>query len=145
MQTIIKLLAIVIGSVVLLVARPAEAQDAVAQQAAEDIVRSLAAGQFKDVWNQKVSKFLKDRVSEDVFLANMAMGRPQLGKLVSLKLVSSNRLSKDPATGFEGDIFFVVFRNAYAAGEFYEHVAVVKDADGKYRFSGINGAPVPKQ
>jgi hypothetical protein len=120
------------------------AQEAVAQKVAEDILRGLSAGTFKTIWDQKVSKFFKDRVTENLFLSNMAMSRPMLGKLQSLQYVSTQHLNKDPQTGFEGDIYFVVFRTNYTSGDFFEHVAVVKDADGQYRFSGINGAPVPK-
>jgi hypothetical protein len=54
---------------------------AVSAMAAEDILRSLSAGQFVGVWNQKVSKFWKDRYTDDVFLSSMAQGRPGLGRL----------------------------------------------------------------
>ena len=129
---------------ILLWSLPVQAQESAAQKAAEEILRSMSDGKFKQIWDNKVSKFFKDRTTENVFLANMAMGRPQLGKLLSLQRVSTQHLNQDPGSGFQGDIYFVLFRSAYTNGEFFEHIAVVKDADGEYRLSGINGAPVPK-
>lgn len=131
--------------VLALLSLPSSAQESAAQKSAMEILQSLGKGEFKGVWDDKVSKFLKDRVPEDVFLANMSMGRPSLGALQDVRLVSSQHLNKDPASGYEGDIYFLIFRTTYSTGQYFEHVAVVKDADGEYRFSGISGAPVPQQ
>jgi hypothetical protein len=120
------------------------AQDADAQASAEDFLRSLSVGQFNLVWDQKVSVWLKGRMTRDAFVANMAISRPQLGKLLDIKYVAITHLEQDQATGYRGDIYSIVFRDAYGVGEFYENVWVVKDPDGKYRFSGLYGAAVPK-
>jgi hypothetical protein len=128
-----------------LLSLPSGAQESEAQKSAMEILRSFSNGEFKGVWDGKVSKFLKDRVPEDVFLANMSMGRPSLGVLQDAKLVSSQHLKKDPVSGYEGDIYFLIFRTTYTTGQYFEHVAVVRDVDGEYRFSGIAGAPVPQQ
>jgi hypothetical protein len=125
-------------------AQPAAASENAAQKAAEDILQSLSNGEFKTVWDKKVSRFIKDRTSEDAFLSNMSMGRPTLGKLQSFTLVSREHASRDPASGFIGDIYSMTFRSKYPTGEFYERIVVLKEADGAYRLSGIGGSPVPK-
>jgi hypothetical protein len=121
------------------------AQEAVAQKAAEDILRSFDNGQFKTVWDQKVSQYVKERTSEDVFLSSMSIGRPALGKLIDLTSVGRDHFSRDPTTGYEGDIYGITFRSKYTSGEFYERVVVVKDADGIYKLANISGSPVPKK
>jgi hypothetical protein len=131
-------------SMLLFCAKPAVAQEAAAKQAAEDVLRSLADGQFKTVWDQKVSKVFKDRTSENLFLANMSIGRPQLGKLLSLTSVSVEYAKEDPQTGYKGDIYAVTFRSKYTVGEFFERIVVVMDVDGKYKLAGIFGSPVPR-
>jgi hypothetical protein len=143
MRRAVFLLAIVAQCSALLLSKPALTQEAAAQQAAEDVVRTLAAGHYKTVWDQKTSKWLKDRWTEDGFLSFMAAGRPQLGNLLSLKYVTTAHYDKDPSTGYEGDIYSVTFRDKYSTGEYYEYVIVIKDVDGQYRFSGLNGALVP--
>ena len=144
MRRAVLFLAIVVQCSVLLNIKPAHTQEAAAQKVAEDVVRTLAAGQYKTLWDQKTSNWLKGRSTEDSFLSYMAGSRPQLGKLLTLKYVQTTHFNKDASTGYEGDIYTVTFRDAYSIGEFYEYVTVLKDVDGQYRFSGINGAPVPK-
>lgn len=125
-------------------ATPALAQQDKAQSAAESILKSLAAGQYRLVWDQQTSQWFRTHATEEQFLANMSMGRPQLGTLQKLSLVSMDHTNKDPVTGFEGDIYAVTFHSKYTAGEFYERVVVLKEADGVYRLAGIFGSPVPK-
>lgn len=120
------------------------AQDDSAQKAAEDIIRTLGAGQYKGIWDHKVSKWLQDRTTEDTFLASMSMARPALGLFKNLKLISSQHQNRDQATGFVGDIYNILYRTTYSTGEYYEQIYVVKDNDGEYRFAGIYGAPVPQ-
>jgi hypothetical protein len=125
-------------------ASQAAAWAAWAAWAAEDILRHLNAGQFVGVWKHKVSKSWKDQYTEDFFLSSMAQGRPMLGRLQDIKLVSNQHTNINPMTGFAGDMYFVTFRNTYSVGEFYETVAVVRDDDGIFRCSGITGAPRAK-
>lgn len=144
MRRVVLFLAIVAQCSALLISKPALTQEAAAQKAAEDVVHTLAAGQYKTLWDQKTSKWLQGRSTEDSFLSYMAGSRPQLGKLLNLKYVQTTHFDKDFSSGYEGDIYTVTFRDTYSSGEFYEYVTVLKDVDGQYRFSGINGAPVPK-
>ena len=133
---------LLVGSMSCSAQTPAASETA-AQKAAEDILQSLSAGDFRTTWDKKVSKFIKDRTSEDAFLSNMSIGRPALGKLQSFTLVSREHASQDPASGFIGDIYSITFRSKYPTGEFYERIVVLKEADGVYRLSGISGSPVP--
>lgn len=122
----------------------AVAQQSDAERAAEKIINDLAAGDYREVWDDQVSMFFKQYVLEDTFLSNMAMVRPQLGELLRIKIFKTEHLDRDPVSGYRGDIYFVTFRNSYATGEFYEGVAVILEEDGLYRMSGFGGAPVPQ-
>jgi hypothetical protein len=144
MRRAVWFLATVVYCSALLISKPALAQEAAAQKAGEDILRALAAGQFKTVWDQKTSTWLKGRSTEDGFLSYMVGSRPQLGKLLTVRYVQTTHFDKDVSSGYEGDIYTITFRCTYSAGEFYEYVTVLKDVDGQYRFSGLHGAPVPK-
>jgi len=116
----------------------------VAQQSGEDIVKALGQQKYKLVWDEKVSQWFKKQVTEDGFLANMSMGRAQLGSMQSTSLVSSEYASTDPSSGFRGDIYALTFRSKYANGELYERIVVIKDIDGQFKLSGIFASPVPK-
>jgi uncharacterized protein DUF4019 len=144
MRRAVWFLATAVCCLALLISKPALAQEAAAQKASEDILRTIAAGQYKTVWDQKTSKWLKGRSTEDGFLSYMAGNRPAFGKLANLKYVQTTHFDKDPSTGHEGDIYTITFRCAYSAGEFYEYVSVLKDDDGQYRFYGLYSAAVPK-
>jgi hypothetical protein len=145
MFSFMRILVIAIFSLsMLLAAKPALTQEAAALTAAENILRDLGTGKILDVWEHRVSKFTKDRMPKDAFLAQMSMARTQLGDFVEQKLVSTQHADRDPQSGFVGDIYFVMFRATYSAGEYFVSVAVVKDNDGEYRYSGIFGSPVPK-
>ena len=122
----------------------AQSGQVAAEKAAREIVQALAEQKYKLVWEEKVSGWFKKQVTQDAFLSNMSMGRVQLVSLQSSALVSSEHASRDPTTGYEGDIYAFVFRDKYSVGEFYERIVVTKDADGQYRLSGIFGSPVPK-
>lgn len=144
MRRAVWFLATVVYCSALLITKPALAQEAEAQKAGEDILRAVAAGQYKTVWDQKTSKRLKERTTEDGFLSYMAGYRPQYGKLLNVKYVQTTHFDKDTSTGVEGDIYTIIFRCVYSAGEFYDYVTVIKDVDGQYRFFGLNSAFVPK-
>lgn len=121
------------------------AQEAAAVPAAEDILRSFATGKIQDVWDHKTSNYIQKLMTEQAFLSQMSLSHAQLGALSDVKLVSTQHMDHDPGTGQKGDIYLVVFRTVYVAGEFYVQIAVVKDNDGVYRYAGIYGSPVPKQ
>jgi hypothetical protein len=123
----------------------ARAQEANAQEAAESILRSLSNQEYRGVWDKKTSEWAHKNWSQDVFLSNMSMGRPQLGTLQGMQVIGREHVTKDPATGFEGDIYAITFKNRYSFGEFYERIVVIKDSDGQYRLSGISGSPVPSK
>ena len=124
---------------------PLLAQESDAQAAAENILRSLASQKFNYVWNNLTSDWAHKNWAPDAFLANMAMTRPALGELKDLSVVGREHISHDQTTNVDGDIYAITFRSTYSTGSFYERVVVIKDNDGKYRFSGIFGAPVPNQ
>lgn len=126
---------------------PANAQhpDAkIAVNAAEGILKNFAVNQYKQVWSQQTSKFFKDRMKESEFITGISFQRSSLGTLNSHKIEDVKYFSRDPSSGFQGDIFAVMFRTNYNAGEFLEQIVVVKDADGTYRMSGFHGVPAPK-
>lgn len=122
----------------------AVSQQAEAEKSAVEIMKMIGQQKYKDVWATRISAWFKQRVpSEDVFLANMSMGRAQLGHVQQTLVISSEYAKSDPATGYQGDIYAITFKNSYQVGNFYERIVVIKEADGKYRLSGIFGSPAP--
>jgi Protein of unknown function (DUF4019) len=138
-----KSLAVLFVSLSLAMPLCVQAQDENAEQAAKEILRSLSKQEFKLVWEQKTSEWAHKNWSKDTFLASMSMGRPMLGELKGITTISREHTNTDQATGYEGDIYAIMFRSKYTVGEFYERVVVVKDPDGQYRLSGIFISPVP--
>jgi hypothetical protein len=135
---------VVLGILVSCIAAPsAQAQEADAERAATDILRSFANQEFKTIWDQKISDWARKNWAKDGFLASMSMSRPQLGKLLTLTVVAREHTNHDASTNYDGDLYAITFRNKYTTGEFYERIVVVKDPDGQYRLSGIYGSPVP--
>lgn len=121
---------------------PASAQKTdpeAATKAAESILRNLAAGQVKQVWNSQTSNFFKKLTDENSFILGMSQ-RSGLGNLNTVSATSARHFTKDPQSGYEGDMYVVDFKNTYAAGTFLERVVVLNE-NGVYRMSGIHIAP----
>ena len=116
-----------------------------ATKAARDIVSALSDRKFIQIWDTQMSQFFKDRITKDSFLANMSIGRSQIGNLNSSKIVDVRYTERDPASGYEGKIYSFTFLNIYAVGKFYEQIIVIKENDGIYRLSGLWGSPAPSQ
>ena len=113
-----------------------------AEQAAVAILNALDNRQYETVWNSLTSKWFKEKTTKDSFLANMTMGRAQLGgKATEKQLVDYSYATQDPGTGFKGKIYAFNFKTAYPAGQFYERIVVVQEMDGKFRLSGLWGQP----
>lgn len=116
-----------------------------ARNAASDILTAIQGGEYSKLWDTKTSAFFKSKLTKDSFLANMTMGRQQLGSSTGApKFVDMAYSQNDPATGFKGEIYAFNYLSSYAAGKFYERIVVVKEQDGKFRMSGLWGAPAPK-
>lgn len=120
------------------------AQESNAQQAAENVLRALAAQKFQHVWTDMTSDWGHKNWTQDSFLSTMTLQRPMLGNLLDLTVVGRDHFNHDPSTNVDGDIYVITFRSKYTAGEFYEKIVVIKDTDGQYRLSGIYGAPIPQ-
>lgn len=118
--------------------------DVDSEAAARNVLQSFSDGKYNTVWDSLTSQWLKNMWTKDMFMSNFSIGRPKLGALVSTTRVIQRRFSNDPNTNFHGDGYVITFKSKYAIGEFYEQVGVIRDPDGKYRFSGIDGSPVPK-
>lgn len=113
-----------------------------AEKSAVTVLRMLDEKNYEGLWNNLVSTWFKDKTTKDSFLANMAMGRAQLGgKSTETQLVDHTFATSDPASGYKGKIYAFNFKTAYPAGKFYERVVVIQEKDGKFRLSGIWGTP----
>jgi hypothetical protein len=116
-----------------------------ARKAASGILTSLRSGHYSKLWDSQTSAFFKSKLTRDSFLANMTIGRQQLGAPIGdPKFVDMAYSQSDPSTGFKGEIYAFNYLSSYAAGNFYERVVVVKEQDGHFRMSGLWGSPVPK-
>lgn len=115
-----------------------------ATRAAKEILVSLHAKQFEKLWNTQTSPYFSKNLTKDSFLANLTMGRAQIGSLVESKFIDMSYSQIDPATGFKGEIYGFNFLTTYSSGKFYERVVVVKDTDGKFRLAGLWGTAASK-
>lgn len=135
----------VIGALLLALMQGAFAGDREeADKAAKAILDSLQAGKYELLWNTQMSEFFRSKMTKDSFLANMSIGRQQLGPLSSSKFVDMAYSQADPTTGTKGEIYAFNYLNSYATGNFYERVVVIKERDGKFRLAGLWGSPAPK-
>lgn len=124
-----------------LVPASALGQEAAARQAANTIIQLIAAKKFAELWDVHVSDWFKQRLTRDAFLGNMALGRSMIGQLTSSNVVQTQHSTFDPGSGYSGDIYTFMFLNTYSNARFYETVVVIKEPDGRYRISGLQGAP----
>lgn len=124
-------------------AQQASPNETQAEKAAKQILVLFSEGEFSKVWDSMASEWAHKTYNRDVFLANFAIGRPKLGKLISTTPIMRTHFTDDQNLNFHGDGYNITFKSTYTTGEFFEVVGVVKDSDGQYRLTGIDGAPVP--
>ena len=105
----------------------------------------LAEKKYTELWNTKTSKFYKKNITKDSFLANMSIGRSQLGVLTGSNIVDVQYSERDELTNYDGKIYSITFLSEYTVGNFYERIVVTKETDGIYRLGGLWGAPAPTQ
>ena len=129
-------------SLIFAFSRPAIAGDQDdALKAAKEILISLQQKKFETIWDTQTSEFFKSKTTKNSFIANMTLGRQQLGTPKESKFVDMAYAQSDPPTGFKGEIYAFNYLNTYEAGNFYERIVVVKEKDGRFRLSGLWGAP----
>lgn len=115
-----------------------------ADKAAKAVLTSLQNKNYEGVWNNQMSEFFRTKMTKDSFLANMTIGRQQLGTLTESKFIDMAYSQIDPASGIKGEIYGFNYLNTYSAGNFYERIVVIKEKDGKFRLAGLFGSPAPK-
>lgn len=113
-----------------------------ATTAAKAIMASLAEKNYQRLWDEQTSKWFKERIGKESFLANITMGRSPIGKLKSSKVIDVGFTTTDPGSGFKGKIYTVNFSTSYETGNFYERIVVIEEG-GRFLMSGFNGAPAP--
>ena len=74
-------------------------------------------------------------------MANMTVGRSQLGSANEARFVDMAYSQTDPTTGIKGEIYAFNYATSYTAGKFYERIVVIKEKDGRFRLAGVWGAP----
>lgn len=113
-----------------------------AEKAAVAILNALDNKQYEVIWNTMTSGWFKSKTTKDSFLAQMTMGRAQLGGSATEKeLIDSSFATQDPSSGIKGKIYAFNFKTAYPAGKFYERIVVMQEKDSKFRLSGLWGQP----
>jgi hypothetical protein len=117
-----------------------ERQDAIA--AAKAIMASLTEKSYQHLWDEQTSNWFKQRINKDSFLANVTMGRFQVGKVKTSKVIDVTFTTTDPGSGFRGKIYTVNFSNSYETGDFYERIVVIEEG-GRFLMSGFNAVPAP--
>lgn len=115
-----------------------------AEKAAKQILASLQGKKYEVLWNTQMSEFFRSKMTKDSFLANMTMGRQQLGDATGSKFIDMAYSQVDPATGTQGEIYAFNYLSTYTAGKFYERIVVIKEKDGNFRLAGLWGSPAAK-
>jgi len=115
-----------------------------AAKAAREILMSIQQRQFEKLWDTQTSTFFKEKMTRDSFMANLSLGRQQLGAPGESKFVDMAYSQFDSTTEYRGEIYAFNYLNTYSAGKFYERIVVIKEPDGKFRLSGLWGSPGPK-
>lgn len=110
-----------------------------ATKAANKILESIQQKKYEFLWDSQTSDFFKSQTTKNSFVSNMAIGRLQLGAPGKSELAGV--AYSQSSDGFNGEIYSFNYVNVYAAGKFYERIVVIKEADGKFRMSGLWGAP----
>jgi hypothetical protein len=72
---------------------------------------SLSQPEYDLLWDQRVGEFAKAHMSKDAFVANMSIGRPLLGKLISYSTVSREHATHDAITDFDGDMHAITLHS----------------------------------
>lgn len=116
-----------------------------AAKSAKDILSSLHNGKYERLWDSQMSELFKSKLTKNSFLANMAIGRPQLGTSGKSEFVDMAYSKNDPGTGFKGEIYSFNYLTEYSSGKVFERIVVVKEKDGQFRLAGLWGAPAPKE
>src|SRR5262249_54340088 len=82
---------------------PARADDSEqALLAAQQIMQLIADNKLNTLWDTRVSKFFKDRVGKDVFLANLSQGRASVGgPRLSSRVVDEAYSNEDHQSGYK--------------------------------------------
>jgi hypothetical protein len=122
---------------------PAQAQESAARASAQGIIKRIAAKEYSQLWDSLVSDWFKQRITKAAFIANMTMSRSPIGPLTQSSILQASHLDIDQTTGYKGDIYTFMFENIYSNAKFYEQIVVIREPDGTYRLSGLQGAPAP--
>lgn len=114
-----------------------------AKAAGSSILVKLEQGKNKEVWNDDVSTWFKDHMTEDAFLANMVMIRAQLGAPGSGRtLIQQNKVDGMPMYNYKGNIYSFLFKTSFPTVNVYENIVIAQEA-GKFKLMGINFVPNP--
>jgi hypothetical protein len=115
-----------------------------ALKAANELLGNIQKMRFEVLWNDQTSEVFKSSTTKDSFLENLTTARQPLGEPADSQFIDMTYAQTDPGTGYKGEIYAFNYLNTYATGKFYERIVVVKEKDGKFKFAGVWGSPVPK-
>lgn len=114
-----------------------------ARTAAINILKKLERKQNKDVWENNVSEWFKEKMTRDAFLANLTMIQNQLGgQSTERKLIQQNKSDGDPQNGYKGKVFSFMFSTTFPVAKVYEAIVLIEDS-GTYKIAGLNFVPNP--
>jgi hypothetical protein len=111
---------------------------------AQQILHMISEDRLNTLWDTLVSKFFKDKISKNVFLANLSDGRASVGgAYLSSQVVDITYRNADPQSGYTADFYTCRFLTKYPAGNFYLSVTVVKELDGQFRLAHLFSSQAP--
>ena len=143
MSGVLRVISLCLALLVASAARGADGDDAT--QAADAILAALDDQRYESIWAHQSSQTLRDKVAKDDFVARIAIGRAQLGRIQNRKLVEVSSAQSAVPAGYQGTVYAVSYLNTYAAGRYLERVVVLKEKDGKFRLAGLWGTNAPAE
>jgi hypothetical protein len=125
---------------ILMISGPVIAVDgADAQKAATEIRASIKEGKFELLWETQTSNYFKKAMKKDAFIANMTIGKAQVGPQKESKYIDV-AIRRDPSTGFDGDIYVFTYSATYSGGKLFEQLSLIKE-DDKFKMYGLWATP----
>ena len=99
---------------------------------------ALAEKKFPLIWDTLASDRYKNDLgfTRELFIAGLEIARRQIGRLTSSTVLHVRYDAPQPAAGFKGKSYAVVFENIYTTGTRYEGVLVIEE-NGQFKMVGL--------
>jgi len=111
-----------------------------ARDVATIILQKFERKQNRALWKEHVSNWMKNKMTEEAFLAEMSTVQAQLGGTSSDRKIVRQTSAPIPGSGYSGTVYAFTFSASFPSAKAYEMVFLIRE-DGEYRISGIRYSP----